>query len=142
MFESPYKNKGLVNVSFETFSKCNTSNEILTIRNYITRNPFRCFAYPHPSRTGNQAKSGSGASGPKVKMLIRSYEQKNAHLLSADKTSKCPKSRPPRDLRNFNRMTCRITSRIISLETHFEIYGSSIGVCNIHYFIPLCFDEM
>ena len=27
------------------------------------------------------------------------------------------------------------------LDTDFEIYGSSIGVCNIPYFIPLCLNR-
>ena len=44
----------------------------------------------------------------------------------------------PINYRNFNRMTCWITSRMISLETHFDIYGSSIGVCNTQFLIPLC----
>ena len=65
--------------------KCHTPNEILTIRNYryITRNPFRCFAYPHPSRTGNQAKSGSGASGPNSQDLNKDYKR-NMHTFWID----------------------------------------------------------
>ena len=72
-----------------------------------------------PSRTLNQATSGSGAPGPE----------------SAPRESKSTTFAKgfvqQFKFRNTNRITCRNTSRITCLHILIEIYGSTIGVCNI-----------
>ena len=62
------------------------SNEILRICNAITNTSIRTFRVAHPSPRVNQAKSGSGAPGPKSQDFDKDVLKTLAHFLSADKT--------------------------------------------------------
>ena len=77
MFESPYKNKGLVNVSFESSSKMqyvywNINN--LQLHNNTSIRMFR----GSPIRPEQETKPNRDPvlQGQKVKILIRSYKRK------------------------------------------------------------------
>ena len=79
MLESGYKNNGFVNFIFEfvDFSKENTGFLIAGEKKSLLANP---------SRTQNQAKSGSGAPGPKSLDFYMELFKKIVHFSSAYQT--------------------------------------------------------
>ena len=131
MFESAYKNKGLVNCIFKSISR-------IAIR-LMKYQYFSWFHACQRSRIG--AKSGSGAPGPKSAPRRSKSTTFGKGIFSVTQpTKKCYQSNegtfrftiPISDIPMIPRCSLRSfhNSRLVCSETDFEIYGSSIGVCN------------